>query len=203
MYSRRLAAAVYDQPEAPLVADARRRLPPALRACISKQAKTWDGYVDALMEISTSEIEKAQQGIDPHERTWAATNNVRQSPTQLANMASYSQSKHGTYGQHSPSMDQPPAPHVIFHPSNEPINNGIPSAVPVHVSSPTENAFPRSTHSPRTHAHARGPQPYAGVAPYPRDTPSAPPMHPAGRSWLQTNSQRSPTGANVVNGGNW
>lgn len=198
---RRLSAAVYDQPEGPLVAEARRRLPPALRACISKQVKTWDGYVDALMEISTSEIEKAQHDIDPHERTWAA-NTMRHSPTQLSNMASYSQSKHGTYGQQSPTTDQPPAPHITFHPQNEPITNGIPSAIPVHVSSPTENAFPRSMmHSPhRTHAHGRG-SPYSGgVEPYSRDTPSAPPIHPTGRSWLQT--QRSPTGGNVVNGGN-
>ncbi|KAF9515006.1 hypothetical protein BS47DRAFT_1342396 [Hydnum rufescens UP504] len=120
-------------------------------------------------------------------------------------MASYSQPNPGNYGRQSPTNDQPPAPHVIFHSQNDP-TNGNPSNVPVYVTSPTENAFPRSTtHSPlraNGYPSSRGAA-YAGTAPYSRETPSAPPsMHPTARSWLQTNNQRSPTGANGVSSGN-
>ncbi|KAF8336255.1 uncharacterized protein EI90DRAFT_3045069 [Cantharellus anzutake] len=192
---RRLAVAVdVDDPQNPpqpnLVADARRRLPTALRVCVSKGIKTWDAYVMAVCDISTAEIAKVAanmarerhanghpngttNGADhrprPAHAYSAPTTNGRQYPNGHANGNGY----------HASS--DLPAPHIVYQADEE--GGSFPATnINPHITSPTDPTFPRND-SPSMYSAT-------GAAPYHRDTPSAPPM--ASRSWLSTSTHRSP-----------
>jgi len=197
---RRLAAAVdVDDPHAPtqanLVAEARRRLPAALRACVSKGIKTWDAYVMAVCEVPTAEIAKAAAAMTRERHSNGTTNGADHRPrmahsysTPPINGKHYSNG--ATNGYHSAS--ELPAPHIIYQADGD--VDGFPTVnINPHVTSPTDSTFPR-TGSPSTFS-------MNGAAPYLRETPSAPPTtFPTSRSWLSTGSHRSP---NSSSAGTW
>jgi len=204
-YARRIRrlAAVVDEPEGPLVSDARSRLPAAVRARVSKRANTWESYVDAVMNISSHEIENAMESGDPNPG-WQ--NDPHMAPHPAQHMPSSRTKYSAQYTRshsHSVSSDLPPPPHVSFHSQNDPAASMPSQSIPVHITSPTERSFPPSAnYSPMRANGSRG-APYVGVSPYPRDTPSAPPStHPTSRSWLQTNNDRSPNGSGSGSGSN-
>jgi len=194
---RRLAVAVdVDDPHGPsqanLVADARRRLPAALKACISKGIKTWDAYVMAVCDVPTAEIAKAAAAIARERHPNGTMNGTMNGNDHRPRMAhSYSSPTNGkhysngtTNGYHSSS--ELPAPHIIYQADGE--VDGFPAVnINPHVTSPTEGTFP-----PNGSSTAFG---INGAAPY-RDAPPA----PTSRSWLSTSTHRSPNSASA---GTW
>jgi len=196
---RRLSVAVdVDDPHGPsqatLVTEARRRLPSALKACLSKGLKTWDAYVLAVSDVPTAEIAKAAAAM-ARERHPNGTMNGNDRPRMAHSYSSSpTNGKHysngTTNGYHSSS--ELPAPHIIYQADGE-VDSFPTVNINPHVTSPTDGTFPR-TGSPSTFG-------MNGGAPYLRDTPSAPPtMFPTSRSWLSTATNRSP---NSSSAGTW
>ncbi|KAF8323911.1 hypothetical protein DL93DRAFT_2162020 [Clavulina sp. PMI_390] len=195
-YARRiqkLAMSVPDD-EAMLVANARHRLPPSVRAIVPKHVKSWESFVDAILQVPTVNLLRIQEraGGVP---TGAA-----------AGAGGYGSASSAAGGRHDPHRRMSysrttsgtgsglPAPHVVEFSATA---GDVPtSAIPAHVSSsensptgtypngysPTRNMshgarqyYPSGT-SP---THVGGPN---GAVPYDRNTPSAPPQT---RTWLR------------------
>lgn len=203
-YARRIQklAAAVPEPEGQLVANARHRLPPSVRACIPKHLKSWDAYVDAVLSVSTYDILKAQEraggGVAGSNGAslYGAASGAYGAPPTLSRHES-ARRTNGSYSHSSSSAaaqaqaaasgynaSDLPAPHVVEFLA--PSEGGPAAAVPTSEHSPTSYDFNNKT-SP---SQRRGYYPSASNGiPYDRDTPSAPPMVQT-RSWLQT--ERSP-----------
>jgi len=204
-YARRiqkLAAAVPDA-EAQLVGTARHRLPPSVRAVVPKHVKSWDAYVDAIMQVTSYELLKIQErsGAVPGGAAYGGGAPPNLSRHESSRRSSYSRTASNGYpnGAATGAASDLPAPHVVEFANGT--DHGAQGEVPVHISSGSETGSPTTPYGPnyspsRTMANGTGrPAYYASASPthapgfsapaYERDTPSAPPMSQT-RSWLQT-----------------
>lgn len=210
-YARRIQklAAAVPEAEAQLVSSARHRLPPSVRAIVPKHVKSWDAYVDSIMQATSYDLLKIQErsGGVPGGAAYNGGGGAAPSLSrhESSRRSSYSRTASNGYpnGAATGAASDLPAPHVVEFANGS--DNLMPDAVPVHVSSGSEAGSPTTVYGPNyspSRAMANGARPYYasaspthvagfGGSPYDRDTPSAPPMAQT-RSWLQTGgSQQS------------
>jgi len=200
-YARRvqkLAAAIPDA-EAQLVAAARHRLPPSVRAVVPKHVKSWDLYVDSITQVTSYDLLKIQERSGAVPGGAAASSLSRHESLRRSSYSRTASNGYPLNGAAAASHDLP-APHVVEFANG--VDNGVPGAVPVHVSSGSEAGSPTSPYGPNyspTRTMANGARAYyqasptngfAAATPYDRDTPSAPPTAQT-RTWLQA----APSGA--------
>jgi hypothetical protein len=216
-YARRIQklSAAVPGAEAQLVANARHHLPPSVRAIVPKHAKSWDAYVDAIMQVTSSDLLKIQErsGGVPGGAAYGGGAAPNLSRHESSRRSSYPRTASNGYANGAATgaaASDFPAPHIVEFANGS--DTGSPDAVPVHISSGSEAGSPTNVYGPnyspsRTMANGR---PYYATAspthmngfsasPYDRDTPSAPPMAQT-RTWLSTNGSSQPGAARAWRG---